>query len=94
MTARLADLHFAPTDHARLNLLHEGIDAAAILLTGNTVIDALRQVCSRAAPASDEDDPRARSRYVLVSAQSREKRGAALGRICDGVLELLERQRT
>ena len=41
LTTHLADLHFAPTERARLNLLREGIDPKAIVLTGNTVIDAL-----------------------------------------------------
>src|SRR6185437_12240532 len=37
----LACLHFAPTEMARQNLLHEGIDEQTITVTGNTVIDAL-----------------------------------------------------
>ena len=37
----VADLHFAPTEHARQNLLHEGIPDRCIAVTGNTVIDAL-----------------------------------------------------
>jgi UDP-N-acetylglucosamine 2-epimerase (non-hydrolysing) len=39
-----ADLHFAPTETARQNLLREGVPDANILVTGNTVIDALHQV--------------------------------------------------
>lgn len=39
-----ADLHFAPTQQSRQNLLHEGIPDANISLTGNTVIDALQAV--------------------------------------------------
>ncbi len=41
LTGRLADIHFAPTPQSRLNLLKEGVDEAAIHVTGNTVIDAL-----------------------------------------------------
>lgn len=41
LTSRLVDLHFAPTEGARNNLLAEGIDAKKIHVTGNTVIDAL-----------------------------------------------------
>ncbi len=37
-----ADLHFAPTEAARLNLLSEGVQAASIVVTGNPVIDALQ----------------------------------------------------
>ena len=43
LTGALADLNFAPTDTARENLLHEGVSAEKIFVTGNTVIDALKQ---------------------------------------------------
>lgn len=41
ITSVVTDLHFAPTERARLALLVEGISDAAIRVTGNTVIDAL-----------------------------------------------------
>jgi UDP-N-acetylglucosamine 2-epimerase (non-hydrolysing) len=41
LTCAIADLHFAPTEAARANLLREGVDAATIFVTGNTVIDTL-----------------------------------------------------
>jgi UDP-N-acetylglucosamine 2-epimerase (non-hydrolysing) len=41
LVTRLAALHFAPTEHARQNLLAEGVAADSIVVTGNTVIDAL-----------------------------------------------------
>lgn len=41
LTTRMADLHFAPTETNRRNLLKEGIPAEKIFVTGNTVIDAL-----------------------------------------------------
>mgnify|MGYP001194056082 CR=1 FL=1 len=44
VTGDLADLHFAPTAAARQNLLDEGVDATAVFITGNTVIDALFMV--------------------------------------------------
>jgi UDP-N-acetylglucosamine 2-epimerase (non-hydrolysing) len=47
-----ADLHFAPTEWARMNLLREGVEAASILVTGNPVIDALQYVASRPEPDS------------------------------------------
>ena len=46
LTAAVADLHFAPTDSARQNLLREGIPRDTIVVTGNTVIDALFHVRS------------------------------------------------
>jgi UDP-N-acetylglucosamine 2-epimerase (non-hydrolysing) len=42
----IADLHFAPTHASRQNLLREGISDERILVTGNTVIDALQWVAS------------------------------------------------
>ena len=47
-----ADLHFAPTEAARTNLLQEGVDAASILVTGNPVIDALHVVAALPEPES------------------------------------------
>src|SRR5207253_11457568 len=41
LTSRLATLHFAPTENARQNLLKEAVPSRQILVTGNTVIDAL-----------------------------------------------------
>lgn len=42
ITGRLADIHFAPTTQAKKNLLNEGVKAETIIVTGNTVIDALQ----------------------------------------------------
>jgi UDP-N-acetylglucosamine 2-epimerase (non-hydrolysing) len=47
-----ADLHFAPTAQAQSNLLSEGIEAAAIFITGNPVIDALKYVAAQPEPSS------------------------------------------
>ncbi len=44
LTGALADIHFAPTVTAKANLIKEGVDPASILVTGNTVIDALLSV--------------------------------------------------
>ena len=41
LTSRLATLHFAPTENARQNLMHEGVPSERVFVTGNTVIDAL-----------------------------------------------------
>ena len=42
LTGAIADIHFAPTSTSKNNLLKENIDPAAIVVTGNTVIDALQ----------------------------------------------------
>ena len=90
MTARLADLHFAPTEQARRNLLIEGIAEDAIVVTGNTVVDALLQTLDRPPPPADGTLPKL-ERYVLLTAHRRESHGAALDRICDALLRLLDR---
>lgn len=100
----IADLHFAPTDWARQNLLHEGIPAAQITVTGNPVIDALQQIAAR--PLTDEvkdlfsilgleellDDeatPYSHTpRLILVTAHRRENFGQPLENICAALKEL------
>lgn len=47
ITARIATYNFAPTPLARENLLREGVPAESIIVTGNTVIDALEWVVNR-----------------------------------------------
>ena len=93
LTARLADLHFAPTEQARRNLLREGIAAEAIILTGNTVVDALLQTLAGSPQPPVDAPPLPPERYVLVTAHRRESHGPALGRICDALLRLLDQDR-
>ena len=91
-----ADLHFAPTDLARQNLLREGVPAWRIALTGNPVIDALRQIAKRPAPLEVqkllerlEIQPGSRQ-LVLVTAHRRENFGQPLEDICLGLRRLAE----
>lgn len=85
LVARLAGRHYAPTEAAADNLRREGVAEAAILVTGNTVIDALRHVVAQRPPlpfaiAADR-------RLVLVTAHRRENFGAPL----EGILTALAR---
>ena len=50
----VADLHFAPTEHSRRNLLAENIPAEAIIVTGNPAIDALRHITGLPCPPETE----------------------------------------
>lgn len=92
----ICDLHFAPTESARQNLIREGIDAASIRVTGNTVIDA---VCWAAALPFDLrqlnipslDTGTLTSRLILVTAHRRENQGPALENICMALREIAER---
>lgn len=47
MTGRISAVHFSPTPLAKQNLLQEHVDEAKIVVTGNTVIDALQMVVER-----------------------------------------------
>ncbi len=82
-----ADLHFAPTQHARQNLLAEGVPDSAIRVTGNTVIDALQQIVKFDPPAEvrallDQYNLRPGGRtLILVTAHRRESFGAPLEQI-------------
>ncbi len=87
----IADLHFPPTESAKRNLLREGISEDAIIISGNTAIDALQSVVSMPRPdgvsglidfASDPD------RLILVTAHRRENLGRPLENICAAMREL------
>jgi UDP-N-acetylglucosamine 2-epimerase (non-hydrolysing) len=95
----LTDLHFAPTDAARQNLLHEGVSEANIHVTGNTVIDALFSVVcrienspeleSRLAAEFNFLDPA--KRLILVTGHRRENFGQGFENICRALTEIAER---
>ena len=90
----VCDFHFAPTNGARDNLLREGVDASSILVTGNTVIDALLEVAELpydwdSGPLNEI--PRDR-RLILVTAHRRENFGGPLANICAALIEIAERR--
>lgn len=93
LTTRLARWHFAPTRWARDNLLREGVAAAQVELTGNTVIDALEWATTLLPdgfPAAGVRlDPS--MRVVLVTAHRRENFGAPLEALCGALKDLVER---
>lgn len=92
LTGRLATLHFAPTEHSRLNLEREGV-TEGVYVVGNTVIDALRQMVrddyTFASPALREL-PLNEGRWVLMTAHRRENLGQPLHAICRGVRRMTE----
>jgi UDP-N-acetylglucosamine 2-epimerase (non-hydrolysing) len=86
----VCDLHFAPTEAARENLLREGLHARSILVTGNTVIDALLDVAEREFDWNDgplAKIPRGK-RLILVTAHRRENFGEPLEQICAALKEI------
>ena len=89
----VADLHFAPTPQSRDNLLREGLSSESIVITGNTVIDALLDVAQR--PYDWESGPLAGlprdRRIILVTAHRRENFGEPLREICRALAEIAAR---
>jgi len=90
-----ADLHFAPTDWSRQNLLREGIAESAIKVTGNTVIDALQHVSKQNEP-SDVSELIGKliignRKLILVTAHRRENFGEPMEGICHALSELASR---
>jgi UDP-N-acetylglucosamine 2-epimerase (non-hydrolysing) len=99
LTGALAALHFAPTDAAADNLRREGVDDSAIMVTGNTVIDALQLVTAR---LESQPDLQARalallpelapeSRVILVTGHRRESFGGGFERICRALAAIVDR---
>ncbi len=84
LTSQLTTLHLAPTSTSRANLLREGVPAERVVVTGNTVIDALQWVVARVTTprhpelAAVADDPR---RVLLVTAHRRESWGEPLRQV-------------
>lgn len=90
----LTEIHFAPTALSRDALLSEGIPPAKIVVTGNTVVDALREL--RDLPHSWEGTPLAGipddgSRLVLVTSHRRESFGPDLQNMCLALRDLAEK---
>ncbi|MBA3845229.1 MAG: UDP-N-acetylglucosamine 2-epimerase (non-hydrolyzing) [Planctomycetes bacterium] len=95
----ITERHFAPTARSRQNLLAEGIAPERVIVTGNTVIDALLAVTGR---LRDDDalrheqerrfpfiDPN--KRLILVTGHRRESFGDGFNEICNGLRDLAER---
>lgn len=86
-----ADLHFAPTQWAKNNLLHEGINESIIKITGNTVIDALQFVSKQAEPQEITKLVSTKlkaKKLILVTAHRRENFGEPIEDICQALIEL------
>ena len=90
LTTDLTSLHLAPTPASRDNLLAENIGADDIVVTGNTVIDALLDVVGRGLPPTDPALARVADaeRLVLVTTHRRESWGAPMARTARALARL------
>lgn len=85
LTDAIADIHFAPTEKSRANLLAENIPANNIFVTGNTAIDALLQTVDKDYQFQDEMLARLpfdEAAVVVVEAHRRENWGEPMHNIC------------
>jgi UDP-N-acetylglucosamine 2-epimerase (non-hydrolysing) len=92
----IADLHFAPTELSRQNLLREGVDDRYIRVTGNTDIDALSMILKLPAPAQvvnwlkEWQITEGKNRLVLVTAHRRENFGQPIEEVCAALKTLAQ----
>ena len=98
--AKISKWHFAPTNLSKKNLLSEGFDKSSIIVTGNTVIDALFLILKQI----DNDENKKKKlenilssklsfnwkseRFVLITAHRRENFGNSFFQICSAIKEL------
>jgi UDP-N-acetylglucosamine 2-epimerase (non-hydrolysing) len=100
----IADLHFAPTQLSRQNLLNESIPNETIIVTGNPVIDALTYVAQQEEPEeikellgrleihrTESSVPETR-RLILITAHRRENFGEPMENICHAIKQLASRE--
>ncbi|TCN56369.1 UDP-N-acetylglucosamine 2-epimerase (non-hydrolysing) [Flavobacterium circumlabens] len=94
LTGRLADLHFAPTQQAKKNLLDEGISEKIIFVTGNTVIDALLLAKDKVENIEDSQISFLKSiidplkELIVVTGHRRENFGDGFINICHALRQL------
>ena len=94
ITGRLADLHFAPTEQARQNLLAEGVLAESVFVTGNSVIDALLYAKNKVESINDTQIDFLKSiidsskDLILVTGHRRENFGDGFINICKALKQL------
>lgn len=87
ITSVIAGRHFAPTRKARENLLREGVAESGVVVTGNTVIDALLETVAMK-PLRMPELPLRGKRIVLLTAHRRENFGAPLQEIFAAVKDI------
>lgn len=98
LTTKIADIHFAPTELSKENLIKEGIEESKIYVTGNTVIDALFIAKEKVQkdkpyiPGLDQaivyNDKR---KLVLITGHRRENFGEGFDNICNAISELAKK---
>lgn len=96
VTGRMADYHFAPTIQAKQNLLNENIYDNSIVLTGNTVIDALLHSSEKVNAIENKEIEKLKTiidfskKIILVTGHRRENHGQGFINICEALREIAQ----
>jgi len=94
MTTRLTDFHYPPTEQSKRNLLADGIPADKILVTGNTVIDALflglKKIENNTPAGITALGLDKVKDFILVTIHRRENHGAGIKNICNALKKVAE----
>jgi len=91
LTGHIADIHFAPTERNRENLIREGISEEKIFITGNTVIDALLEVADKPYEFVDETLKKIdfeNKRVITVTCHRRENLGENMENIFGAIRQI------
>lgn len=94
ITGRVADIHFAPTKASKENLLQENIKREDIVVTGNTVIDALMESVAKVDKIEDSEIEALKviidssKKIILVTGHRRENHGQGFINICSALKQL------
>ena len=93
LTGHIASWHFAPTQRNRDNLIREGIDPEKIIITGNTVIDALLEVARKPYEFENgvlKDIDFGEKRVIAVTCHRRENLGEYMHHIFEAIRDIAE----
>lgn len=93
LTGSLADLHFAPTQGSKNNLLREGVDEKDIYITGNTVIDAMLHTVKENFIFENEELNKIdykNKKVIMITAHRRENWGEGIDNICTALNRIVE----
>ena len=93
LTGSIADMHFAPTGTSKANLLKENVQPESILVTGNTVIDALQTTVHSDYHFADEDFNKVFAtghKLILMTTHRRENLGEPMRHVYRALKSVLE----
>ena len=93
LTGALADLHFAPTQGSRNNLLREGVNEKDIIVTGNTVIDAMLHTVKENYVFENDELNKIdfkNKKVIMITAHRRENWGEGIENICIALNKIVE----